>query len=252
MCYSAPTSSSTRSAKEIKAMIRRQERRSKRYWVIDIRYETADGRKTRYRRDAQVQSRAGADAEHRRLLLELAKRGTLVRAEGDANEKPAPATFAKAVCLFRQTHMQSALKPSTRVTYDHWIAALLVPRFGPTLLDDLSGSDLAQLDAELVDDELAAATRCKVHTVLRSILRSAVRSGLLAKMPNLPRMPKVGRKCVRPMRGGDVEAILGAASPSARLAFALTAFAGLRPCEVRGFVGRTSTSRCGRSPCAAE
>jgi integrase len=81
---------------------------------------------------------------------------------------------------------------------------------------------------------LAPSTRARFHIVLRSVLRTAVNAGLLAAMPALPKLPKSGRKAVNPMRRGDLDAILAAASPSARLAFELAAFAGLRAGEVRG------------------
>lgn len=214
--------------------IRKEARGDVPRWIIDIPYRTAEGRSERYRRDAQVQTKAGAEAEHRRLLAELARTGTLKPAKPT---KPAEAeryTFADAVRRFRATHMQTALKPSTRAGYDHWLGALLEPRFGDRPLEEVDGNALATLDAELVKDGLAPSTRGNIHSVFRSVLRCAVRAGMLAAMPAMPALPKVGRKVNRPMRWDDLEAILGASSPAARLAFELAAFAGLRASEVRG------------------
>ncbi len=90
------------------------------------------------------------------------------------------------------------------------------------------GNALATLDAGLVNDELTPSTRGNIHSVFRSVLRSAVRARMLAAMPSLPALPKVGRKLNRPMRREDLDAILGASSASARLAFELAALAGLR------------------------
>ena len=106
--------------------------------------------------------------------------------------------------------------------------------FQASPLESVNGIALAELDAELVRDELAPSTRGNIHSVFRSVLRASVRAGMLGTMPALPRLPKVGRKVVKPMRRDDLEAILGSASPSARRAFELAAFAGLRACEVRG------------------
>jgi integrase len=53
-------------------------------------------------------------------------------------------------------------------------------------------------------------------------------------MPELPHLPKVGRVATDPLSREQVEAILGVASPQARLAFALSAYAGLRRGEIRG------------------
>jgi len=71
------------------------------HWVIDIPYKTAGGKRQRYRRDAQVQSKSGAEAEHRRLIAELAQRGTLAREPpAPGTEAPPPYTFDDAVRHF--------------------------------------------------------------------------------------------------------------------------------------------------------
>ncbi len=212
--------------------VRREERNGEFRWVIDISYRTTNGKAKRYRRDAQVQLRKAAEAENRRLEDHLAKVGTLEQI--DAPAAPAPVTFAEAVKHFRATHMKSALKPTTRIGYNVQLDTLLLPRFGALPLEAIDRQAFALLDAELVDEGLAPSTRARFHIVLRSVLRTAVNAGMLAAMPALPRLPKSGRKAVNPMRRADLDAILSSASPTARLAFQLAAFAGLRAGEVRG------------------
>ncbi|HKO52364.1 MAG TPA: hypothetical protein VJV79_31870, partial [Polyangiaceae bacterium] len=191
---------------------RKEDRDNKSHWVIDIPYKTAGGKRQRYRRDAQVQTRTGAEAEHRRLISELAQRGTLVR-EAPVPQAPSTAyTFDDAVRHFRATHMKNGIKPSTRAGYANRIDMLLMPRFGGMSLDEVDGGALTKLDVDLVADELASSTRGKIQTVLRSVLRSAVRAGMLKTMPVLPPLPKVGRKVPRPMRRDDLEAIVGVAN----------------------------------------
>jgi integrase len=218
--------------------IRKEDRGDKPRWVIDIPYRTADGRRARYRRDAQVQTKTAAEAEHRRLLAELARAGTLEGAEAAAAEskaaEPRAYAFADAVKYYRGTHMQTRLKPSTRSGYNRWLDSLLLPRFGEQRLVDVDGKALAELDAELATDELKPSTRANIHCVFRSVLRCAVDAGFLPELPRFPPLPKVGRQIVRPMRTEHVEQLLAASSPSARLALSLMAFAGLRPSEVRG------------------
>lgn len=202
---------------------------------IEIRYRTAEGRKERYRRDAQVQTKTGAEAEQRRLLAELAKTGTLAHITAPSQpEQPVHRfTFNDAVRHFRATRL-GTLKPSTRFSYENRLNSLLVPRFGETALADLTGDMLTAIDAELAADGLKASTRQKVHIVFRSVVRLAVTAGLLSAAPALPRIPRVGRKMVRPFHRDDLDAILAKAAPQAQLAFALAAFAGLRAGEVRG------------------
>jgi integrase len=215
--------------------IRKTERDGKSRWIIDIPYKTAGGKRERYRRDAQVQTRSGAESEHRRLISELAQSGTLVKA--NAAEEPAEPpgyTFDDAVRHFRATHLKNGVKPSTRASYENRIDTLLAPRFGALPLEGIDGNAVTMLDVELVADELAPSTRAKVQTVIRSVLRASVRAGLLKAMPALQPLPKVGRKVPHPMRREDFEAILRSSNVEGRLAFELAALAGLRASEVRG------------------
>jgi integrase len=216
--------------------IRKVDRDGQSRWVIDIPYKTAGGKRERYRRDAQVQTKSASEAEHRRLLAELAQTGTLakVNAPDETTDEPPGYTFDDAVRHFRATHMKNGLKPSTRASYENRIDTLLAPRFGSVPLDELDGNAVTKLDVELVADELAPSTRAKIQTVLRSILRASVRTGMLKTMPTLPRLPKVGRKVPRPMRRTDLDAILRCSNAESRLAFELAALAGLRASEVRG------------------
>jgi len=202
---------------------------------IDIRYRTANGQKHRFRRYAQIQTKTAARAEERRLLGELERTGTLVHLEEGAAERVEEQhyTFADAVRQFRLTHL-ATLKPSTRFGYEKRLNTLLLPRFRNAKLEELHGKQLSELDAELARDKLAPSTRRNAQIVFRSVLRCAVTAGLLPTMPAVPKLPKVGRKVVTSFHREDLDAILALASPQARLAFGLAAFAGLRAGEVRG------------------
>lgn len=215
---------------------KRVNRKGEAHWFLDIRYKTADGRKHRFRRDAQVQTRGGAVAEERRLLAELQRTGEIRTTEPETPEPEEPAavyTFKDAVRHFRLTHLPT-LKPSTRWGYGKRLDAFLVPRFENTSLTDLGGEALSALDLELVKDGLAPSTRRGIQITFRSVLRAAVKGGLLGAMAKLPRFPKVGQKIVQPMHRADLDRIFAAAPANTGLAFGLAAFAGLRSGEVRG------------------
>lgn len=199
--------------------------------VIDISYKTAEGRKKRYRKDAQVQTVAAARAEERRLWHRLAQLGNLA----DENDEPAALdTFAEAVAHYRRTHARSKLRKSTRDGYERVIDTQLLPRFGSCPLTALDRRAVAEMDAELASDGLKPSTRANVQVVLRSVLRNAVEGGMLERMPNLPPLPKAGQSVDRSLHPSELDAILAAAQPNQRLAFALAAYAGLRASEVRG------------------
>lgn len=203
---------------------------------IEIRYETVDGARKRFRRDAQVQTKYGARAEERRLLLELAKTGTIGRSaaesQQDVDEQPSY-TFADAVREFRRMKLPT-LKHSTGFSYNHRLNELLLPRFGALPLTEVDGNALRELDALLVGEKLSPSTRRNMQIVVRSVLSFAVETGNLTEKPKLPRLPKAGKKVISPIRESDLQLILGAASTNARTAFMLAAYAGLRAGEVRG------------------
>jgi integrase len=215
---------------------KRVDRKGDAHWFIDIRYRTADGRKHRFRRDAQINTRGGALAEERRYLTELQRTGEIRTAEPEpieAIEQAPRHTFKDAVRHYRRTRILK-LKPSTKWAYEKRLDAFLSPRFDNEALEDLNGEALSALDLELVKDHLKPSTRRGVQIVFRAVLREAVEAGLLGSMPKLPRFPKVGRKAVLPMHRSDLDLILAKSTENTRLAFALGGFAGLRAGEVRG------------------
>ena len=212
--------------------VRKEMRGGKPHLVIDISYKTADGRRKRRRRDAQVQTRAAAYAEHARLLRQLGQTGDLLPDAPKADSSQY--TFADAVAHFRRTHAATRLKASSRRGYDRVIDAELVPRLGKLRLERVDRQAVNEMDAELAGDGLKPATRANVQVVLRSVLRAAVDGGFIDEMPKLPRLPRPGQSVVQTLHPDEVEAVLQAAHESQRVAFALAAYAGLRAGEVRG------------------
>lgn len=210
------------------------ERRGKTRLVVDIRFrDERTGKRERYRRDAQVQTMAAAQAENRRKLAELGAKGFLADAEPEESAE-APTTFSDAVEAWRATKAKTALKRTTRASYESILRVYLLPRFGEEPLTDVDFVAAERLDADLVALGLAQQTRAGVAIALRSVLRHAAASGALPAMPRLPPLPKVGHKVAAPPSQEEVEAMLRAAYPSARLAILIAADAGLRAGEIRG------------------
>jgi hypothetical protein len=177
--------------------------------VIDILYKTADGRRNRYRKDAQVQTLAAAKAEKRRLIRELGQTGHL---QPDAKQPDSSRyAFSDAVAHYRRTHAATGLRASTRRGYDRVIDAELVPPFGALPLERVDHQAVSEMDAELAADGLKPATRANVQAVLRSVLRAAVEGGLLDEMPRLPRLPRPGQSVVQTLHPDEVEAVVEAA-----------------------------------------
>lgn len=199
--------------------------------VIDIRYRTADGRKHRYRRDAQVQTLAAAKTEERRLLVELAQHGELRREpEPEPSTQPVH-TFEDLVRHLRRSHIPT-LKVSTRRNYEQRIALYIEPFFRKRDLAELE-TTIPEFAAMLAADGLALSTRRGLLITLRTLIRRAVDVGMLESMPKFPKFPKVGRKGGAPLLLQEVERLLSVVPASTAAAFGLAAFAGLRGGEVR-------------------
>lgn len=212
--------------------IRKEERRAgETRLVIDIRYRTADGRKHRFRRDAQLQTMAAAKAEERRLLVQLAQTGEL-RTAPETEAEPAPVyTFEDIVRHLRRVHLPQ-LKASTRRNYEQRIVLYLEPFFRDRPLVGLEAA-IPEFAASLAADGLALSTRRGVMITLRTVVRRAVDAGLLDGMPKFPRFAKIGRKGGAPLLLQEVDRLLSVVAPSTAAAFGLAAFAGLRGGEVR-------------------
>lgn len=235
---------------------------------IDIRYMTKTGHRARIRKDAEVQTLAGARAEEKRILLNIAQYGEPFEpapsgpdgsppvdaspaptspppptAPAPSPESaPAPAraepTFAAVVTEYRNTYsitdLNTDLKVTTRRGYLLVLDGHLLPAFGDLPISAIDGARAAELDLSLSKRDLARPTRNNVQIVLRSVLRFAIARGHLAALPaGLPRLKAVEQSILEIPSDEDVETILSLAAPTQRLAFALMAYAGLRPNEVR-------------------
>ena len=82
--------------------------------------------------------------------------------------------------------------------------------------------------------KLQQSTRNNVLIVVRSVLRFAIESEMLATFPSLPPLKRVGKRVVTVLSEEQVARIITAAPKEHQLAFMLGAYAGLRAGEIRG------------------
>lgn len=208
-------------------------RRGETRWVIDIRYTDGNGKRRRYRRDAQVQTRAGKEAEERRIRENIALHGSVFESKPEPANTARETTFKEATGAFMDGPAISQLKHTTRAGYREIIETRLLPRFGAIPIETITFAVVQRLDADMVEEGLSPSRRRNTQIVIRSILRSAVDTGKLADMPRLPPLPKVGRRVLRRLTADQVNVILAVAAPAQRVPIALAAYAGLRAGEVR-------------------
>ena len=248
--------------------VRREQRRAGARLVIDIVYENKSGAKARYRKDAAVQSIAAARAEERRLLALIAQYGeptepadssatepklemaridspaapSAVPVAAPADPLPAPTivpqtsakTFGDVVEEYRATFMLTDLKVTTRRGYTKILEHALLPRFAHLPISQVNNVAAAALDLAYSKQKRKQGTRNNVQIVLRSVFRFAVWRGYLASTPTgLPRLKRIGQSILEIPSDDQVAAILAASNDSQRRSFALMAYAGLRPNEVR-------------------
>lgn len=229
----------------IRTVVRRGERRL----VIDFFFRDSSGSKQRYRKDAEVQTLASARAEERRRLAAVATKGSPyaildeTAAKLEAEHAPAPVvlTFAEVAARYLAEFAPSHLRPSTKANYVSVVKAWLVPFFGKRPLAAIDAKMVREFDTILVGNPMGFGTRRYILCVLRSIVcKYAVEAELLDKAPKLPPLPRVRQTIVSVLTPSELATVIdnGSIRREHRLAFLLSAHAGLRRGEIRAL-------RCG-------
>ena len=193
-------------------------------WVIDFRYLDKDRREQRFRRDAQVQSAEGARSEarmRRQLALET----------GSPEPRAAAPTFAEFVeTKFRPLHLKVKCRPATIERYEYLLQQGILRAFGHIRMDASFLAPSRAYVAELV----ARGVQPRPHvSFVRCVLRSAFELGVLERLPDMPPLPKAGKKLPDAPTKEHVTKLLANAPGWLRPAIALAAYAGLRAGEVR-------------------
>lgn len=158
---------------------------------------------------------------------------------GPAQPQPKAAkesvTFADYADTFLKTYGPDH-KPSQRRSTKYIVKAKIVPTFGPKRLDELTQSDVDAWVASLRKQKLAVKTVNNLLGCLSSLIKYAVKNGLIA--PYMPALEcKIGGMAgeIEAVPMDDVEKLLKAAEDDRyRVAVLLAVEAGLRTGEIRG------------------
>lgn len=206
--------------------VRTEIRDGRKILVIDFRYRDTDGRERRYRRDASVQTAAGARAEAERLRRLAASRG-------DLEPEPEVPTFEAFVRGDFARLVMPRLKPSTRKGYEKILdqpECGLVALIGRKRLDAIGVPEQRLVEATAIErGALPRYGACMLHTVMRE----AYELGVIDRPARLARLPKPSRKLPHAPPEWLVLEILAAAQGWHRVAIGLAILAGLRMGEVR-------------------
>ncbi len=235
--------------------------KGRRCWVIDRRFRSAEGAVERYRRAAQVQTKAAAEAEERRIIDYWVAHGTvkpLVDSTPSKGNGPTVIrtpqsrayTWDDAVEHFRAVVLPRR-KPSTRKGYNALLDGPHCNVWSGKRLASITCTAIDAWAANLAEVRVAPSTERNHHIVVRSVLRSVGPDEdgnpgvMLDVLPKFPRLPTVGRTVVAATHSDDVALLLSeqddarrqprraAQRRAARLAFALAAYSGLRSSEIR-------------------
>ncbi len=210
--------------------IRRVKRGGKLRLIIDFRYTDTNGERVRFRRAASVQAREAAMAEAQRLMKNAAETGTPeTAAPAAAVVKPVQLRFREFVDGAFARLFMPRYRPSTRERYEALLRQSVRCFFGEMKLVAIDAAALRGYAAML------SAKNVQVKggvNLVRTVLRAALESGELERLPELPRLVKASRKL--PDTFTDDELVIVPAQASGWLATAiqLSAQAGLRMGEV--------------------
>ncbi len=213
------------------SLVRKEKRSDKLHpiFVIDFRYRDPEGRERRYRRDARLQTAAGARKEAERLYTVALDTGS-VEIRSDA---PTFGAFVEGT--FTRLYMPR-YRPATRKRYEELLGQGILATFGTKRLDAIGTTTLRAFVAELHGRPCSRVARS--ISSARSCARPlrAARSKRCRSFRSCP-VGSEAAGCAEHRRSARDAAL---AKGWLRVAIALAAYAGLRR-------ARFARSRCATS-----
>ncbi len=211
-------------------------------YTVDI---TAPGDKRRQMRKRGFATRRAAQTALTKVLREL---------DTGAHVDPSRLTLADYVERDWLPNARMRLRPSTLHSYQRNLRIHVLPTLGGTPLQRITGSQLTALYARLLEDGLADRSKARngntglsvrtvryIHTIIGSILKSAVKARLLNHNPadqaEPPRMSAAadGTRAAKTWTAGELAAFLDATHGTREHAlWHLLATTGLRRGEALG------------------
>lgn len=152
----------------------------RRFWIVDIVFEHADGRVERTRKVAPVQTRRGAEEYELHLRLAMLSGG---RGKKEEKEKRVMPTLSQFASEFIDVYASTENKVSEVEAKKGILANHLEPALGHTPLDKIGAEQIARYKAQKLKLEYKPKTINNQLAVLRRILAVAVEWGRLDHVP---------------------------------------------------------------------
>jgi integrase len=126
-------------------------------------------------------------------------------------------------------------RPATVYRTESMLRSLVLPTFGEMTLSSIQSVTVRQWIADLVDAGYASTTVRTAHQLLASVLKAAVRDGLLPKSPaeGTP-LPKVEHREMRFLSHDEIGSLAETVDPRYRALVLTAGYAGLRFGELTG------------------
>ncbi len=216
------------------SLVKKRKRNGSVRLIIDFYYSDKTGKRVRFVRHADLQTRAGAEREaaalyERAILTGDPEQGPDTGADGQPAVTLASFyenTFApKVLPLFRK---------NTRIRYEALWRQRVAKAFGDTPLDEINEASLRGFARSI---ELEKRKPKGPVGFLRTLLREASQLGLIKAAPQLPPgVIKDAKKLPDAPTVDEVEDLIAKASGWLRIALALGVYAGLRSGEIRALL----------------
>ncbi len=172
---------------------------------IDFPYTDKDGVRQRFRRDASVQNYAAALAEAARLMRRAAETGCVEEAVAAPTQRTKTTYSAFVQGPFEQLYMPT-YRPATARRYRELHAQRVLAFFGNKALDEIGPTDFRAFAASLHAD--GVQTKGPI-TLARTVIRAALESGIIEKLPDFPSgLVVASRKVADVPSSEEVEAML--------------------------------------------
>jgi integrase len=207
------------------SLVKRVVRNGTTHLVIDFYFTDTNGKRRRYRRDAEAQTLTAARAEAQRLVDRAA-------ATGDPFPRQRGCTLRQFVERTYVPLYLRRLRPGTQERYDTILRLQVLPYFGSAPLDEIDGPMVRRFDAWL-QTECGIKSPRHIVSMLRAVLRAAVDNGVLEELPAKLPTYRQAQKLPSCPTLEDIQLVLEHTSGWLRTAVALMAYAGLRVSEAR-------------------
>ncbi len=202
---------------------RREVRDGKVHWIIDFRFRDREGRPQRCRRDALLQTSAGAKAEAERLKRYAVEHGTL-------DPQVTVPTLGQFVSGKFAELVLPRFRPATVERYRRLFEGDLIEGLGEARLDAVGAPEFRLLQARVLE----RGTDPRPHlALLRTVMREAFELEVIKEMPRLPPLPPKPKKLPSAPPLEVVRQLLDSSRGWLRVAIALAVFGSQRNGEVR-------------------